>query len=590
MSILPQFCRAEKITYGEFITYDGKVDGNGLPYGKGKIETTYGTSNPNALSSKEKDVLEGIFENGTVKDAKLLLHRYNGPMWINTAKYKGIIEYSIAKDGSSITYKLTDGKFETNRLTTFVIQPEFPFTLTRTPHKVGCDMDASNLYTPNNNVSIKVEDINSSYFFPLQLSDLGDIKQITQVNSYRLDSDFKEYSNGTDYIVQIENGGILSKTKDGVNYNLSNKDYFYASSNSSSTYKFRKTYPEGLLSYEGGSCYHFEGSNGEKGIITVNSQDDSNKIYGVVMKSGSLKETGFTILKGQIAELTEKAYAGDAQSQYELGLAYLNGNGIDKDQNIGENWIRIAAKKGNSDAIAKLEADEAEKRAKEKEMNDAKKQSEGTSAQKDATIDAAIKLTNGGMFLDKNYVITKPLTVLSMEGKNYNIDPSKNKATLEIINFKGNGNTVIMTIDLGTEGVFTFSWSGKNVHVVPAYVNGPGMLSVMRGDKVCGVLGTTDGIWLAAIPTTKDTYCISDFKKGMSRAEVEKALSGLGVSQFKLTRNEGNLQIYSLFWIDMKKRYNALGTDYSYSMTNDKKYGDFYFDARGKLVKWLLFF
>lgn len=217
-------------------------------------------------------------------------------------------------------------------------------------------------------------------------------------------------------------------------------------------------------------------------------------------------------------------------------------------------------------------------------------------AQKDPTIDAAMKMTKGGRFLDANYKITKLLSGLIANGSGVAADPSKHKVTFEIINFGNNGNTVILTLELGQDGIdagigstTTYSWSGQNLHVVPGYGGGAGMLAVLRGSKDCGALIGSGGKWVASVNSGSNTYTINDFKKGMTRAEVESVVGQLGMSQFKFTRNSGNLKVYSLFWLDMKKQYNFFGTDYKYQMRNDKKYGDFYFDAQGKLVKWLLF-
>ena len=210
-------------------------------------------------------------------------------------------------------------------------------------------------------------------------------------------------------------------------------------------------------------------------------------------------------------------------------------------------------------------------------------------AQKDATIDNAMKMTKGGRFIDTNYKITKPLLALRTNGKPFFADESKSKVTFEIVNFGNEGNTVIITFDIGDGEVYSYSWSGTNLHVAPAYDSGMGHLAVVRGNNTaCGALSTMKGKWVVTINTGSDTYTISDIKKGMTRAEIETKTKELGLSQFKFNGNSGKLKVYSLLWLDQKKVYNYFG-DYHYQLRNDKKYGDFYFDDQGKLVKWLLY-
>lgn len=210
-------------------------------------------------------------------------------------------------------------------------------------------------------------------------------------------------------------------------------------------------------------------------------------------------------------------------------------------------------------------------------------------AQKDATIDNAMKMTKGGRFIDTNYKITKPLLALRTNGKPFFADESKSKVTFEIVNFGNEGNTVIITFDIGDGEVYSYSWSGTKLHVLPGYENGMGNLAIIRGNStLCGGLTTKDGKWIATINTGSDTYTISDIKKGMTRAEIETKTKELGLSQFKFNGNSGKLKVYSLLWLDQKKVYNYFG-DYHYQLRNDKKYGDFYFDDQGKLVKWLLY-
>lgn len=210
-------------------------------------------------------------------------------------------------------------------------------------------------------------------------------------------------------------------------------------------------------------------------------------------------------------------------------------------------------------------------------------------AQNNPTIEDVKKLTKGGNYADANYKVTKPLFAATFDDNTVSADPSKHKVQFEIMNFGDEGNTVLMTLDLANDGKMTFSWSGYNVHVAPGYDNGVGMLTVLRGSTICGILGEKEGDWIAILQSSSKCVTISDLKKGMTRAEVEKVCGELGLSQFKFDCNSGNLKVYSLYWLDMSKQYNLFGTDYRYVMRNDKKYGDFYFDAQGKLVKWFLF-
>ena len=215
-------------------------------------------------------------------------------------------------------------------------------------------------------------------------------------------------------------------------------------------------------------------------------------------------------------------------------------------------------------------------------------------AQKNPTIDAAIKMTKGGRFLDTNYKVTKPIVGLYINYVTIKTDELKHKVTLEIMNFGTDGNTVSITIDLGNGDPSTVSWSGKNVHVYPCYDQGMGILLVMRGSSTnnfipCGALSEQDGKWIVMISDISKSSGVSDIKNGMTRAQVEAVVEKLGMGQFKFTRNSGNLKVYSFFWLDQKKQWNRLGTDYKYQLRNDKKYSDFYFDEKGKLVKWLMF-
>jgi TPR repeat protein len=51
----------------------------------------------------------------------------------------------------------------------------------------------------------------------------------------------------------------------------------------------------------------------------------------------------------------KRAEGGSDNAQYELGMRYLTGNGVDQDEKVGKEWIEKAAKNGNAKAAKKLE-------------------------------------------------------------------------------------------------------------------------------------------------------------------------------------------------------------------------------------------
>lgn len=51
----------------------------------------------------------------------------------------------------------------------------------------------------------------------------------------------------------------------------------------------------------------------------------------------------------------QRAEAGSDNAQYELGMRYLTGAGVPKDEKIGRDWIDKAAKGGNAKAVKKLQ-------------------------------------------------------------------------------------------------------------------------------------------------------------------------------------------------------------------------------------------
>ena len=65
----------------------------------------------------------------------------------------------------------------------------------------------------------------------------------------------------------------------------------------------------------------------------------------------SAEETRRKVVESQMRRATN----GSAQAQYDLGLRYLSGDGVDKDEAKGREWLEKSAQGGNKEAERKLQ-------------------------------------------------------------------------------------------------------------------------------------------------------------------------------------------------------------------------------------------
>ena len=205
-------------------------------------------------------------------------------------------------------------------------------------------------------------------------------------------------------------------------------------------------------------------------------------------------------------------------------------------------------------------------------------------------------------FIDREFTITKNISFVIMNGQAFPVDAATNKATITNWNFGADGNTAVLKLDLPeireqVASDMEYTWSGKNLHLIKALEQGNNVYTITRVNSnpiPCAFLMEMpkDGqkIWVAMISEQNDnTRCVSDIHSGMTRLAVESKCKELGFSRFEFVRNDGNMKVYELQWLDMKKKQHWFGReDYHYEVTNDKTYGSFWFDANDKLVKWLM--
>ena len=101
-------------------------------------------------------------------------------------------------------------------------------------------------------------------------------------------------------------------------------------------------------------------------------------------------------------------------------------------------------------------------------------------------------------YLDRNITISENISMVSLgDGEMIPVNPQTNKATIEVVNFGGFGNTIFLrlympealaeikesgnSIDALVKDYFEYSWSGKDIHLVKHIENNQIVYCVMRG-------------------------------------------------------------------------------------------------------------
>ncbi len=205
----------------------------------------------------------------------------------------------------------------------------------------------------------------------------------------------------------------------------------------------------------------------------------------------------------------------------------------------------------------------------------------------------ALKMVNSNGFINKPYKVTVPISAIVIVGGESL--PAKDmgvKATLEIIPFGDQGNTVILDLDLnGLAENCTFSWSGKDIRMGASKFQGFNVIMATSGaNAVCGGLAIAENAWMAVIIKDENVHMFSGMKKGMTQEEVKNTTTELEHSKFKYSRKSGNLDVYTLYWLGEEDHYDYRKGEMVGHLGTNKPFGDFYFDANGKLVKWIVLY
>ena len=362
--MLPSMTEAKKIKFGQFITYNGEVV-DGMPKGKGKLIIE--NKNPYV---KKPAIVEGTFDGWSVEtlsSAYFYSYEY-------TPSFSGKLIISIAEDGSSVSFKLLSGNLST-RYSNHVIKPEDNHIVTCTPgtsnllltstpfsfkRKISKKESKFN-YGPTYNMGQHIWYSYTTYTLGGEIVDYYEMVE----EEYYMDGKLR-----TSIEAKIdENGFTLIKDAYSLTFDKSGKLIEYK--NNQRNYVI--TFENGITTFS---------KNGKKGII-YKYENGSIQTYYPTIKYGNYSVATLEnierepeerkIFFDEAAEAATKSIAGDPQGMYDLAMVFFDGSkvmpnlGVTYNQTEGERWIKEAAEKGNSKAIAYIKEKEEKRLAAIKE-------------------------------------------------------------------------------------------------------------------------------------------------------------------------------------------------------------------------------
>jgi len=619
----------KKLKFGEYIVYKGKVI-NEEPVGEGVLTIAH----PNGKQMKAA-ICTGIFEGWLVTGSINFYSEGNYPSYLGQARL------SINPDGSSIKFDLTLGTYKDQEHEDgIMITKDNPLTIICS---LKDDIELSSSKIPLTKQVTKAEYGN---FSPLNMERIstklgnGNPPRITRHSACEYQGTaLKEIS----FYETIDYGQGMEVKLDGktVQVAFNNNDNYSYRPGVLAPIMFTKTYSDGVISLRENAKVI---RSNNQGIAAIPSSANDMEI---MLTANTLAESRLKFYYGELGTLFEKAQSGDAQASMlfkekvtllaleqvkadrrkkqvgaelmEIGNAYHSGNlnvgdlysvleekGALTDEITASNdsaltWMRMAATidesyQGN---VVELEKEMGIYEEPENEVSETNEASEEDimallkpdTRKVSAIMSEAKSMTHGGDFIDEEYKITVPIFAFASDNfqNNQSLVGLGCKATLEVIPFGADGNTALLELDFnGHAPNITLSWSGRNVHMGPGTVNGEDMLVVINGNTPCGGLAATQGVWAAWLHTSEGGITNSDIKRGMTRSEVERLVTTLKLSKFKFSRKVGNLDVYTLYWLRQEDKYDYAKGAYVGELKNDKRFGDFYFDSKGKLVKWII--
>ena len=405
MAFPAQVC-AKKIKFGQYVVYSGKVE-NGMPKGEGEL--TIVNNDPNF---KEGAFFKGVFDGYTISGKLDLKAKRFFPY------FNGAAQLEIAADGSYVRVNIITGSLtaeveEKGFGASIRLYKKDSVSIVCTPTEQGIIFSSSNTFEAERKYTNTQETKFSPYYYSynrvnrvlydeLNFLDNGSEQSLQEIKWYghstymlnksghlvqkeyyesiklpKLDATLNLYEDGVQQIdfgngdflrYKRENDGEVSITGFSVKMQYKDMNGKLCLKNHDDVMKFIKDDGEeyNAVSYD---LARF-------GTYTAIAREiERQRMFNAVTPSDRKLELGrFILYKDTVADLVKNA-PSDNQSAYDLGIALVEGVGVYKDEEIGENLISDAALHNNADAKAYKARKEAKAAAKVLEENEEKFQS-----------------------------------------------------------------------------------------------------------------------------------------------------------------------------------------------------------------------
>lgn len=374
-AMLPSMTEAKKIKFGNYITYDGKIE-NGLPMGAGKLIIV--NKDPKV---KKPAIVEGIFDGwkvGSIGDPALV-HFYSQDYY---PYYFGQTEIQIAEDGSTVTIKLISGTFiDSFNDISFDRETNYNIVMTCTPKEDGIYISSTPFDLEKQIKKEKDSKFRDKYHHHLPNEPFGQAydSKGKVVDCYTWKSictcqyEGKNNVKKSNYHEVFQGQFLHPNMKYIMRENTIEENYgedtfvFEAKEVKDKNIfdimlSFSKKVIEGTLNYQNDTLTLTDLNGKQHTVLYYDFGQwklfEQPRLFD---RGYSLENLGLRIIEGAAYTAARKLVGGreDTKAEFELGIAYLNGDGVKADKETGNRWIQHAYERGGQEAKAYLAEQEA---------------------------------------------------------------------------------------------------------------------------------------------------------------------------------------------------------------------------------------